>query len=157
MEVNNTSIYALPSYFLTYFLSFLPSFFFLLLLLLLHFLFSFTLGRANIKHAKAATDKKRAVLFLKLLREIKTAVRVGGTNMESNARLATAVQAARANNVPKVKIQAAMEPASADSTELVFEIMGPGGVGIIVQAEAESRAQVTPLIRYVCAPVFIFS
>ena len=40
---------------------------------------------------------------MKLLREVKTAVRVGGTNLEANARLATAINAARANSVPKVQ------------------------------------------------------
>ncbi len=77
-----------------HFLAFFFSFFFFFFSPLPHALCLFC-GRANIKHAKSLQDQKRSATFLKILREIKTAVRVGGTNLDSNHRLATAVQNAR--------------------------------------------------------------
>ncbi len=87
--------------------------------------------------------------FMKLLREIKTAVRVGGTNTQSNARLAQAVAAARNSSVPKAKIEAAIFPDNEGASEVLFEAMGPGGVGFLIKAEADNKVAATQSVRRV--------
>eukprot|EP00730_Choanoeca_flexa_P000781 TRINITY_DN10333_c0_g1_i3.p3 TRINITY_DN10333_c0_g1~~TRINITY_DN10333_c0_g1_i3.p3 ORF type:complete len:126 (+),score=25.28 TRINITY_DN10333_c0_g1_i3:1609-1986(+) len=62
---------------------------------------------ANIKHAKAAQDKKRALTFNRCYKDIVTAIRIGNgvTDLEVNSRLKTAINAARAVDMPKDKIE----------------------------------------------------
>ena len=50
---------------------------------------------ANIKHRKAAQDAKRGTIFTRLIREITVSARMGGGDIEGNARLRTAVAAAK--------------------------------------------------------------
>jgi transcriptional/translational regulatory protein YebC/TACO1 len=59
----------------------------------------------QIKHYKAATDAKRGALFTKLIREITMAAKLGGGDPDGNARLRTAIDAARANSMPKENIE----------------------------------------------------
>ncbi len=86
---------------------------------------------------------------MKLLREVKTAVRVGGTNPEANSRLATAINAARINSVPKAKIEAAIFPENAGASDLLFEAMAPGGVGLLIRAEADNKIAASHNVRRV--------
>ena len=51
---------------------------------------------SSIKHKKAATDAKRGKIFTKVIKEITVAARMGGGDIETNPRLRTAVQAAKA-------------------------------------------------------------
>ena len=55
---------------------------------------------ATIKHKKGALDAKRGKIFTRLLKEIAVAAK-GGGNPDSNARLRTAVAAAKAENMPR--------------------------------------------------------
>ena len=63
----------------------------------------------QIKHYKAATDKKRGALFTKLIREITVAAKAGGGDPNGNARLRTAIDAAKANSMPKDNIERAIK------------------------------------------------
>ena len=63
---------------------------------------------ATIKHKKAATDAKRGKAFTRLIKEIAIAARNGG-DPESNARLRTAIAAAKAVSMPKENIQRAVK------------------------------------------------
>ena len=56
---------------------------------------------ANIKHRKAAQDKKRGKLYTKLIREITVAARLGGGNPEDNPRLRASIDKALSANMPK--------------------------------------------------------
>ena len=59
----------------------------------------------QIKHYKAATDKKRGALFTRLIREITISARQGGGDPAGNARLRTAIENAKANSMPKDNIE----------------------------------------------------
>ena len=66
----------------------------------------------NIMHRKGAQDKKRAKLFAKLAREIEVAARMGAPDPGQNPRLRSAVAAARSANMPKDRIERAINKAS---------------------------------------------
>jgi YebC/PmpR family DNA-binding regulatory protein len=97
----------------------------------------------NIMHRKGAQDKKRAGLFSKLSREITVAAKMGMPDPDFNPRLRAAVNAAKAQSVPKDNIQRAIEKASkgeGDNYEEVrYEGYGPGGVALIVEALTDNR------------------
>jgi len=74
---------------------------------------------ANIKHKKDRADKKKGKIFTRLTKEIINAVRQGGPDQKTNAKLKLAVQKAKAANLPKDNIdQNIKKAASADSTRL---------------------------------------
>jgi transcriptional/translational regulatory protein YebC/TACO1 len=60
---------------------------------------------SSIKHKKGAADAKRGKLFSKLSRAIIVAAREGGPDPDGNATLATAIQKARDNSMPKDNIE----------------------------------------------------
>lgn len=64
---------------------------------------------ATIKRKKGAADAKRGQLFSKLSRAITVAAREGGGDPASNAALATAIEKARANSMPKDNIERAVQ------------------------------------------------
>ena len=64
---------------------------------------------ANIKHRKGAQDKKRAKLFTKILREITVAAKIGGGDPATNPRLRTAIDTAKAANMPADNMERAIK------------------------------------------------
>jgi len=62
----------------------------------------------TIKHKKAATDAKRGKVFTRLIKEIMIAARGGGGDVDANARLRTAVTAAKAVSMPADNIKRAI-------------------------------------------------
>jgi YebC/PmpR family DNA-binding regulatory protein len=107
----------------------------------------------NIMHRKGKQDAARSKLFAKLAREITTAAKSGTSDPSMNARLRLAVQAARAENMPKDNIERAIKKASggeADAFETVrYEGYGPGGVAIIVEALSDNRNRTGGAVRAV--------
>jgi YebC/PmpR family DNA-binding regulatory protein len=106
----------------------------------------------NIMYRKGAQDKKRAKLFTKATREIMTAVKEGGADVESNARLRSAIIAARAVNMPKDNIDRSIKRAQGNDAETSYEEIryegyGPGGVAIIVDALTDNRNRSAAEIR----------
>jgi YebC/PmpR family DNA-binding regulatory protein len=104
----------------------------------------------NIMHRKGAADKKKAALFTKLAREIQVAAK-NGADAASNARLARAIAAARAESMPKDNIQRAIDKASGagsdDLVEMRYEGFGPAGVGVIVEAATDNRNRTASEVR----------
>ena len=90
----------------------------------------------NIMHRKGAQDKKRSSLFSKLSREITVAAKMGLPDPDANARLRAAVNAAKAQSMPKDNIQRAIDKAAGNDgdnyEEIRYEGYGPGGVSLIV-------------------------
>ena len=105
----------------------------------------------NIMHRKGAQDKKRAAQFSKLSREITVAAKMGMPDPDMNPRLRAAVNAARAQSMPKDNIQRAIEKASkgeGDNYEEVrYEGYGPGGVALIVEALTDNRNRTATNVR----------
>ena len=60
---------------------------------------------ANIKHKKEKTDAQRAKVFTKIGKEITIAVKEGGGDPNSNAKLRDLIQKAKSNNVPNDNIE----------------------------------------------------
>lgn len=96
---------------------------------------------AGIKHKKEVTDKKRGILFSKLLKAV-TAAAKSEPNPQFNPRLRTAVEKARENNVPQDNIERAIKKAAEASEnleELVIEAYGPEGTAILIEALTDSK------------------
>jgi len=107
---------------------------------------------ATIKHKKGALDAKRGKIFTRLLKEIAVAAK-GGGNPDTNARLRTAVLAAKAENMPQDNIKRAIlrgtgELEGVSYEEISFEGYGPGGVAIIVDVLTDNRNRAVSEIRH---------
>ncbi len=106
----------------------------------------------NIQHRKGAQDKKRAKVFTKLIREIVTAVKTCSSNIpENNPRLRNALTAARSQNLPKERIDKAINSADDASTENYTEIRyegyAPNGIAIIVEALTDNKNRTAAEVR----------
>lgn len=106
----------------------------------------------NIMHRKGAQDAKRAKKFAKLAREIFVAAKSGLPEPDKNPGLRNAIASARAENMPKDKIDAAIKKAAGgDDTESYEEIRyegyGPGGVAVIVEALTDNRNRTAAEVR----------
>lgn len=105
----------------------------------------------NIMHRKGAKDAKRAKIFAKLAREIIVAARSGG-DPSGNPRLRAAIQAGRAENMPKDKIDAAIKKGTGagdteNYDEMRYEGYGPGGVAVIVETLTDNRNRTAGDVR----------
>ena len=108
---------------------------------------------ANIKHKKAAQDKKRGKLFTKLIREITVAAKMGGEDLNSNPRLRAAVDAGLAGNMTKDTIQRAIKRGAGDLDgdnleEVLYEGYGPGGVAVMVECLTDNRNRTVSNVRH---------
>ncbi len=105
----------------------------------------------NIMHRKGRQDAAKAKLFAKLGREITVAAKSGTPDPSMNPRLRLAVQAARAENMPKDNIERAIKKAAGadlDTFENIrYEGYGPGGVAIIVEALTDNRNRTGGAVR----------
>jgi YebC/PmpR family DNA-binding regulatory protein len=105
----------------------------------------------NIMHKKGRADKARSKLFSKLAREITTAAKLGLPDPLMNARLRTAVLAARAENMPKDGIERAIKKAAGNDSEsyedMRYEGYGPGGVAVIVETLTDNRNRTAGDVR----------
>ena len=105
----------------------------------------------NIMYRKGAQDKKRSSAFSKLSREITVAAKMGLPDVDMNPRLRAAVNAAKAQSVPKDNIQRAIDKASKGDTEnyeeIRYEGFGPGGVSLIIEALSDNRSRTATNVR----------
>ncbi|MEX0592566.1 MAG: YebC/PmpR family DNA-binding transcriptional regulator [Nitriliruptoraceae bacterium] len=109
---------------------------------------------ANIKHRKAAQDKKRGKHFAKLIRAIESAAREAGTSDPSGSpSLALAVQKARDADVPKDNIERACKrgagelDGAAAYEAAVYEGYAPGGVAVLVDCLTDNRNRAASDVR----------
>ncbi len=105
----------------------------------------------NIMHRKGAQDKKRSAQFSKLSREITVAAKMGMPDPDMNPRLRAAVNAAKAQSMPKDNIQRAIDKAvkgdAENYEEVRYEGYGPGGVALIVEALTDNRNRTATNVR----------
>ena len=110
---------------------------------------------SSIKHKKGAADARRGKLFSKLSRAIIVAAREGGPDPDGNVALATAVQKARDNSMPKENIERAVargagSGADSESYETVtYEGYGPGGIAVYVEALTDNRNRTAAEVRHI--------
>jgi YebC/PmpR family DNA-binding regulatory protein len=108
---------------------------------------------SQIKRQKGVNDAKRGALFTKLTREIITAARQGGGDVDGNYRLRMAVDKARDNSMPMENIKRAIERATgagADAVqyeEITYEGLGPANVAVIVSVMTDNRNRTAGEIR----------
>ncbi len=108
---------------------------------------------ANIKHKKAANDKKRAKIWSKLIREITVAARMGGGDVNANPRLRLAVDKGLGANMPKDTIERAVARGAGagegeDYDELRYEGYGPGGTALVVDCMTDNRNRTASEVRH---------
>ena len=108
----------------------------------------------QIKRKKAVTDQKRGAVFTRLIREITIAARQGGGDPGGNARLRTAIEAAKAENMPLDNIERAVKKGTGELEgiqyeEVTYEGYGPGGAAILIEATTDNANRTVAEIRYV--------
>jgi YebC/PmpR family DNA-binding regulatory protein len=107
----------------------------------------------NIMHRKGRQDAVRSKMFAKFAREITVAAKTGVPDPDMNPRLRLAIQAARAENMPKDNIERAIKKAAGGDTEsyeaIRYEGYGPGGVAVVVEALTNNRNRTGGAIRAV--------
>jgi YebC/PmpR family DNA-binding regulatory protein len=106
---------------------------------------------SKIKHAKAASDARKSKGWTKLLKEITVAAKSGG-DPDGNPRLRTAMDKARASNVPNDTIKRAIQKGTGELgaenyEELVYEVYGPGGTAVVVDILTDNRNRTAGEIR----------
>jgi YebC/PmpR family DNA-binding regulatory protein len=109
---------------------------------------------STIKHKKGAADAKRGKLFSKVIKEISIAARAGGGDPDGNPRLRTALNAARAANMPKENVERAIkrgtgEIEGAAYEEITYEGYGPGGVAVMVETLTDNKNRTVAEIRHI--------
>jgi len=107
----------------------------------------------QIKHKKAATDAKRAQAWTKVIREITVAAREGGGAPSGNPRLRTAIEAAKAVNMPNDNIDRGIKKGTGELEgaryeEISYEGYGPGGAAIYVEATTDNTNRTVAEIRH---------
>ncbi|NOT08808.1 MAG: YebC/PmpR family DNA-binding transcriptional regulator [Gemmatimonadales bacterium] len=107
----------------------------------------------QIKHKKAATDNKRSAVWAKRIREIIVAAKAGGGDPGGNARLRTAIDAARAVNCPNDNIERAIKKGTGELEgetyeEVTYEGYGPGGAAIIIEATTDNPNRTVAEVRH---------
>jgi len=108
---------------------------------------------STIKRKKGANDARRGKIFTKLIREISTAARIGGEDIDANPRLRLVVEKAKAANMPKDNIERAIQKGvgggdGEDYTECVYEGYGPAGVAVLVEALTDNRNRTVGDLRH---------
>ncbi|AIN47235.1 YebC/PmpR family DNA-binding transcriptional regulator [Candidatus Palibaumannia cicadellinicola] len=108
---------------------------------------------ANTKHRKATQNAKRGKIFTKIIRELVTAARLGGENIDFNPRLRAAVDKALANNMTRDTLNRAIARGigDVDSQEMetiCYEGYGPGGTAVIVECLSSNRRRTVSTVRH---------
>ena len=111
---------------------------------------------ANIKFRKERQDAKKSKVFTKFIKEITIAARLGGSDMDANPRLRTAVQAAKTQNLPAKNIEQAILKGTGELPgmvleEVVYEGYGPSGVALYIFCATENRNRTVGAVRHLLA------
>lgn len=109
---------------------------------------------STIKRKKGAKDAERGRLFTRLIKEITVAARQGGGDDDANPRLRSAIQAAKAANMPSANIDKAIKKGTGELPgvtyeEVIYEGYGPGGVAIYLEALTDNKNRTVAEIRHI--------
>ena len=107
---------------------------------------------STIKRKKGKADQERGKIFSRVIKEITIAARQGGGNPDANVRLRTAVDTAKANNMPAANIERAIQRGTGEAEgvhyeEITYEGYGPAGVAILVDAATDNKNRTAGEIR----------
>lgn len=107
---------------------------------------------ATIKRKKGLIDAERSKVFQKLTKEIYVAAKGGDKNPDNNPSLRMIIDKAKAENMPKDRIQAAIDKAhnASDSTNyeaVRYEGYGPNGVAVMVDCLTDNRNRTASMVR----------
>jgi YebC/PmpR family DNA-binding regulatory protein len=107
---------------------------------------------AGIKHKKALVDAKRGKIWGKLSKAIIVAAKLGGGDPDSNIRLRTAIDDAKAASMPKDNITRAIKRGTGELEggnleEISYEGYGPGGVAVLCEVLTDNRNRTAPEVR----------
>jgi len=108
---------------------------------------------STIKHKKAATDAKRGKIYTRIVKEIILSAKTGGGDPDMNPRLRTAINAAKAANMPRENIERAIkrgtgEIEGAAFEEITYEGYGHNGVGIVVDVMTDNKNRTVADLRH---------
>lgn len=106
---------------------------------------------SQIKRQKGAADVKRGAVFSKMANAIILATK-NGSDPNANFSLKMAIEKARAANMPKENIERAVkrgtgELGGAEISEVLFEAIGPEGIGIIIEAATDNKNRTNSAIK----------
>jgi YebC/PmpR family DNA-binding regulatory protein len=109
---------------------------------------------STIKRKKAREDSKRSKVFNKVIRELTVSAREGGGDADSNPRLRTAIDNAKAVNMPLENIERAIKKGTGELPgttyePVVYEGYGPGGVAIYIEVLTDNRNRSVADIRHI--------
>ena len=106
---------------------------------------------ANIKHRKERSDKKKGKIFSRIMKEIMSAVKQGGSDPKSNSKLKVAIQKAKDANIPNDNVDRNIKKAASSDTQdyisMTYELYGYGGVGLIVDCMTDNKNRIASDIR----------
>jgi YebC/PmpR family DNA-binding regulatory protein len=107
----------------------------------------------SIKHKKARVDAARGKIFTRLIKELTVAARLGGSDADMNPRLRTAIQAAKAANMPAKNIDNAIKKGTGELPgvvyeEVIYEGYGPGGAALFINALTDNKNRTVAEIRH---------
>jgi len=108
---------------------------------------------SKVKRFKGAIDAKRGKIFSKLSKEISIAAKSGGGDPAGNARLRSAILAARAASMPNDNVERAIKRGTGEGTEvqhfdeITYEGYAPGGVAVIVETATDNKNRTAAEIR----------
>ena len=107
----------------------------------------------QIKRKKAVTDARRGASWTKVIREITVAAKAGGGDPAGNPRLRTAIDAAKAVNMPADNIDRAIKKGTGELEgamyeEVTYEGYGPGGAAIIIEATTDNSTRTVAEVRH---------
>jgi YebC/PmpR family DNA-binding regulatory protein len=108
---------------------------------------------ATIRRKKGKVDAERGRIFTRLIREITVAARNGGGDPDGNPRLRTAIDAARAANMPAANIERAIKKGTGDLPgqvieEVAYEAYAPGGVALLIETVTDNRNRTASEVRH---------
>ena len=109
---------------------------------------------STIKRKKGAADAKRGKIFTRLMREITVAAKMGGGDPGGNPRLRTAIDAAKAQNMPKDNIERAIKKGTGELEgvtyeEVIYEGYGPGGVAFLIECLTDNKNRAAAEVRHI--------
>lgn len=105
---------------------------------------------ANIQYKKGANDAKKAKIFTKIAKDISVAAKSGLTNPELNQKLKLAIIKAKLYNMPKDKIDAAIEKANKDTTNyenVRYNAFFERGISLIIEGLTDNKNRTASDIR----------